>query len=53
MKGKMARRRGRLIVACGGNREQVRAAERLMDTAGIIARARRRERRKQRESEAA
>jgi hypothetical protein len=44
----MARRRGRLIVACDGDREQVRAAERLLGMAGKIARARLRERRRHR-----
>jgi len=49
----MARRRGRLIVACRGDREQVRGVERLLDVAAIIARARKREQRRAREFEAA
>jgi hypothetical protein len=49
----MARRRGRLIVACGGDREQVRGVERLLDVAAIIARARRREKQRQQRFEAA
>lgn len=49
----MSRRRARLIVNCGGDREQVRGVERLLDLAALIARARRREKRRQQKFEAA
>lgn len=40
MRGRLARRRARLLIACAGQREQVRSVERCLDDAARSARSR-------------